>query len=126
MAITINQEPAKFIPAYNENWFVATTTNQAQPNFKFVVDIVFLGDVTYTRRIKRNIYPGSTNKLVIDVHRIIENYLTHDIDLATDEVTPNANSWKGYIIRVGEEYGTTPTVAKCNIVTGKQIGRAHV
>jgi hypothetical protein len=120
MAITINQEPQAFTPAYNENWFVATTTNQAQPNFKFVVDIVFLGDVTYTRRIKRNIYPGSTNKLVIDVHRIIENYLTHDIDLATDEVTPNANSWKGYIIRVGEEYGTTPAVypnlAQSNII----------
>jgi hypothetical protein len=120
MAITINQEPAKFTPAYNENWFVATTTNQAQANFKFVVDIVFLGDVSYTRRIKRNIYPGSTNKLVIDVHRIIENYLTHDIDLATDEVELNANSWKGYIIRVGEEYGTTPTVypnlAQSNII----------
>ena len=120
MAITINQEPQAFTPAYNENWFVATTTNQAQHNFKFVVDIVFLGDVTYTRRIKRNIYPGSTNKLVIDVHRIIENYLTRDIDLATDEVTPNANSWKGYIIRVGEEYGTTPTVypnlAQSNII----------
>lgn len=120
MAITINQEPAKFTPAYNENWFVATTTNQAQPNFKFVVDIVFLGDVTYTRRIKRNIYPGSTNKLVIDVHRIIENYLTHDIDLATAQVTTNDNSYKGYIIRVGEEYGTTPTVypnlAQSNII----------
>ena len=120
MAITINQEPAKFTPAYNENWFVATTTNQAQANFKFVVDIVFLGDVSYTRRIKRNIYPGSTNKLVIDVHRIIENYLTHDIDLATNEVELNANSWKGYIIRVGEEYGTTPTVypnlAQSNII----------
>jgi len=120
MAITILQEPAKFTPAYNENWFVASTTNQAQANFKFVVDIVFLGDVTYTRRIKRNIYPGSTNKLVIDVHRIIENYLTHDIDLATDEVTQNANSWKGYIIRVGEEYGTTTTVypnlAQSNII----------
>jgi hypothetical protein len=120
MAITILQEPIDRTPAYNENWFVAETTNQSQANFKFVVDIVFLGDVTYTRRIKRNIYPGSTNKLVIDVHRIIENYLTHDIDLATDEVTPNANSWKGYIIRIGEEYGATPTVyanlAQSNII----------
>ena len=110
MAITILQEPQKFTPAYNEQWFVATTNNQAQANFKFVVDIVFLGDVTYTRRIKRNIYPGSTNKLVIDVHRIIENYLTDDIDLNLDEVKNNGNSWKGYIIRIGEEYGTTPTV----------------
>jgi len=120
MAITILQEPKKFTPAYNENWFVASTTNQSQANFKFVVDIVFFGDASYTRRIKRNIYPGSTNKLVIDVHRIIENYLTDDIDLATDEVTPNANSWKGYIIRIGEEYGATPTVypnlAQSNII----------
>lgn len=110
MAITILQQPAERTPVYNENWFVAETDNETQANFKFVVDIVFLGDVTYTRRIKRNIYPGSTNKLVIDVHRIIENYLTHDIDLATDEVTLNDNSWKGYIIRIGEEYGTTTTV----------------
>ncbi len=120
MAITILQEPIDRTPAYNENWFVAETDNQAQSNFKFVVDIVFLGDVSYTRRIKRNIYPGSTNKLVIDVHRIIENYLTHDIDLATDEVTLNSNSWKGYIVRIGEEYGTTPTVypnlAQSNII----------
>lgn len=120
MAITILQEPQKFTPAYNEQWFVASTTNQAQANFKFVVDIVFLGDVTYTRRIKRNIYPGSTNKLVIDVHRIIENYLTDDIDLNLDEVKKNGNSWKGYIIRIGEEYGTTPTVypnlAQSNII----------
>lgn len=120
MAITILQEPAKFTPAYNEQWFVASTNNQAQANFKFVVDIVFLGDVTYTRRIKRNIYPGSTNKLVIDVHRIIENYLTDDIDLNLDEVKKNGSSWKGYIIRIGEEYGTTSTVypnlAQSNII----------
>lgn len=120
MAITILQEPQKFTPAYNEQWFVASTTNQAQANFKFVVDIVFLGDATYTRRIKRNIYPGSTNKLVIDVHRIIENYLTDDIDLNLDDVKKNGNSWKGYIIRIGEEYGTTPTVypnlAQSNII----------
>lgn len=118
--ITILQEPAKITPGYNEQWLVAQTTNQAQDNFKFVIDIVFLGDVTYTRRIKRNIYPGTSNKLVVDVHRIIENYIGVDVDLATEGVTINGNSYKGYVLRIGEEYGSTPTVypnlAQSNIV----------
>jgi hypothetical protein len=110
MAINIIQQPAKFTPAYNEQWFVCRSTNAAQANFKFVIDIYFLGNVNYTRRIKRNIYPGTSDRLIVDVHRIIENYLTDDIDLATDEIELNNNSWRAYTIKIGEEYGTTPVV----------------
>lgn len=103
--ITLLQEPGEICPAYNEQNFVVETDNYLQDGFKFVFDIVFLGDTTYTRRIKKNIYPGTTNKCVFNPQRIIENYLSHDIDLAITQITRNDNSWKGYVIRFGEEYG---------------------
>lgn len=34
--LTILQQPQDFTPAYNNNAFVVTSTNNAQPSFKYV------------------------------------------------------------------------------------------
>ena len=104
MAITINQNPKTYSPAYNEINFLVTSTNVAQDNFLYVCDVYITGVTPTYFRLKAAQDPTS-NKAVFDIHRIIENYLTTNIDKSTYGFQRNTSSWVEYTCKFGEEYG---------------------
>lgn len=108
MAITIGDvypSEGNFYPAYNDMVLTATSTNTAQPNFKYVVDIYVAG--TQVSRLKFS--PDANGALTANVHRIIESYVSYNIDIADAGFVKCANSIALFQLQVGEEYGTPPT-----------------
>ena len=108
MAITILANPKTFAPVYNKMEYLIESTNVAQPNFAYLVDIYINGSGTKTVRLRIPARP-SDNKGKVDIHRVLESALTSDVGNPTgDAGTYNAsNSSLSYIVEFGEEYGTT-------------------
>ena len=108
MAITINATPKDFAPVYNKMEYLIESTNFAQPNFAYLVDIYINGSGTKTVRLRIPARP-SDNKGKVDIHRVLESALTSDVGNPTgDAGTYDAsNSSLSYIVKFGEEYGTT-------------------
>ncbi len=106
MAITIKQSPNHFSPVYNPLPFVITSSNVAQPNFKFIYDIHIGSDLV---RIKQSPRPDGYGYL--DVHRVVESYVTSDFTFSVNNLfARNSHSYVKFTVAFGEEYGTTPTV----------------
>ena len=108
MAINILANPKDFAPVYNKMEYLIESTNVAQPNFAYLVDIYINGSGTKTVRLRIPARP-SDNKGKVDIHRVLESALTSDVGNPTgDAGTYNAsNSSLSYIVEFGEEYGTT-------------------
>ena len=108
MAITILANPKDFAPVYNKMEYLIESTNVAQPNFAYLVDIYINGSGTKTVRLRIPARP-SDNKGKVDIHRVLESALTSDVGNPTgDAGTYDAsNSSISYIVEFGEEYGTT-------------------
>jgi len=104
--MTITQPPQKFSPAYNELVYVVLSTNESQPNYKYICDIYAADGATRLARIKRIPQPDGYG--LFDLHRILENYISYDIDASTSDFTSNSKSYYGYVIKFGEEYGSDP------------------
>jgi len=117
MAITIITQPNAITPAYNPIIITASSTNTAQANFRFVVDIVLTYPIAVTKRIKLS--PRPDGFLLFDAHRIVENYLSYDFSVgdATDSIEC-LNSYVIYSIQLREEYGTPPAVSGVLANTG--------
>lgn len=106
MAITINTEPNDIAPVYSDITYVVTTTNQAQPNFKFVA-VVKNAAGTILAKLKAPIFHGTTDKGVFNLSRILQNYVTYDFTQNLGTMTKCLNSYIGYSVEFGEEYGGT-------------------
>lgn len=106
MAITINTEPNDISPVYSDISYVVTTTNQAQPNFKFVA-VVKNESGTILAKLKAPIFHGTTDKGVFNISRILQNYVTYDFTQNLGTLTKCLNSYIGYSVEFGEEYGGT-------------------
>lgn len=107
MAITILSNPQFYDTVYNEMVFTATSTNVAQPNFKYLVDIYISGAGTKEARLKIPIEPDTGNGYcIVDVHRVLESFLNSDFGDNTSVVgvTANPNSIIDYQVKFGEEY----------------------
>jgi hypothetical protein len=83
---------------------------QELSNFAYLVDIYINGSGTKTVRLRIPARP-SDNKGKVDIHRVLESALTSDVgnpDPTADAGTYDAsNSSLSYIVKFGEEYGTT-------------------
>lgn len=101
MAITIDQEPDAFSPAYNPLIFVATSDNTGEDNFQYVFDIYWAGVLQTRHRMPAN---PTSGKAVFNAARIIEAQVTHDIDSSTTEFGVNENSYIEFQVKVGEQY----------------------
>ena len=108
MAITILANPKDFAPVYNKMEYLIESTNVAQPNFAYLVDIYINGSGTKTVRLRIPARP-SDNKGKVDIHRVLESALTSDVGnpTGTDGTYDASNSSLSYIVEFGEEYGTT-------------------
>lgn len=110
MAVTIISSPNNYATVYNEMVYTASSTNVGNTNFAFLVDIYINGSGTKTARLR--VPPEPTgNFCVVDIHRVLEATLTSD--LFTTSFTAGSvdasNSSLSYIVKFGEEYGTTVT-----------------
>jgi hypothetical protein len=102
MAITINQEPATYSPAYNPLFFVATSDNTAEDNFNYIVDIYWSS--TFQTRHRLPARPDN-GRCLFDASEIVQNLITHDIDNSgTGYFFRNLNSFLKFQIKFGEEY----------------------
>lgn len=108
MAINITHEPQEWTPVYNEMRFVVGSTNTAQPNFRYVADIYVSGVAGYTRlTCDANVITGYGT---FDISNVVQAHISHDIDHTVYGFQRCTNSYKPYIVRFGEQYGTTPVV----------------
>lgn len=109
MAITIITAPQTYTAAYNPIIVTASTTNGAQANFRYVVDIVMSYPSVVSKRLFFSRRPDGF--LLFDAHRIIENYLSYNFGVGeATEALACANSYAIFDIQVGEEYGSTPAI----------------
>ena len=106
MAITINTEPNDIAPVYSDISYVVTSTNYAQSNFKFVA-VVKNEAGTIIAKLKAPIFHGTTDKGVFNISRILQNYVTYDFTQNLGTLTKCLNSYIGYSVEFGEEYGGT-------------------
>jgi len=110
MAINILANPKDFAPVYNKMEYLISSTNTAQPNYAYLVDIYINGSATKTVRLRIPVRPSDSYGKV-DIHRVLESALTSNVgnpDPTADEGTYNASdSSLSYIVEFGEEYGTT-------------------
>lgn len=107
MAITINSQPSSFSSMHSPLYYVLTSTNTAQTNFKYVCDIYVSGNLV--ARLKS--FPQPVNsKGIFDISRVVRNYWESYFKPAT---TPTAFShttsdiYVNYVLQFGEEYGGT-------------------
>src|SRR3990167_3293842 len=116
MAITIQQSPGSKQPAYSELAYVVSSTNIAQENFRFVADIYISGVSTPTYfRQKKSPHP-TLNVGVFDIHRILENYISHDISTSLYGFQRNEASWRQYEVQFREEYGISSGISVSSVL----------
>lgn len=89
MAITLTQEPQLYTPAYNDIVFIADSTNSAQVNFRFKVEIYRDAGLGLGMIIATQFYNTRPDEsfAIIDVHRIVES--TVQQSLIEDQVLPS-------------------------------------
>ncbi len=109
MAITINSSPDNYSSLHAPLYFVLSSTNTAQTNFKYVCDIYVAGNLV--ARLKSFPQPVSS-KGIFNVAPIIRNYWSSYFK--PNITIPQAFSYKGsdiyvdFEVKFGEEYsGTT-------------------
>lgn len=107
MAITVNSSPASYSSGQDALYHVVTSTNVAQPNFKYVFDVYVAAALV--ARVK--LFPDpTTSKGIFNAEKIVRNYFAAyfglDNSLTTFNYTTN-NIKLDYEIKYGEEYGGT-------------------
>ena len=111
MAITINSFPGNYSTMHAPLWFVVSSTNTSQTNFKYVFDIYIAGNLV--ARIKQFPQPVSS-KGIFNAAPIVRNYWNSYFKPSISPFT--AVSYTGsdiyieYEVKFGEEYnGVTYT-----------------
>jgi len=105
MAITINSSPNIYQSFHEDLWFVVSSNNTAQTNFKYVFDVYING--TLVSRVKSFPQP-STGKGIFNAANIVRNYWSSYF-----KPSATAFSYVGsdirinYVVKYGEEYGGT-------------------
>lgn len=102
MAYSILQQPELYAPAYNDQIYVVTSSNNGQTNFNYIAR-VYIGSDVITIKAPANPTYGSG---VFNIGRVIEAYVNSDID-KTYGIQKNLTSYKAYYVVFGEEYGST-------------------
>ena len=105
MAITINQQPTSPNMSNNDLLYVLSSPLIAQPQFQYVADVFISGSSTLVQRIKQQ--PNPSGKAVFNVGQILTANLESDNVWKTDVFTTSTNCNKNFIVRFGEQYGTS-------------------
>lgn len=107
--ITIQQAPSVESPVYNDITYVLSSSNVAQTNFKYVVDIYTLS----TLRARLLIPPHPTHLTgLVNVAPILEGYISREVDtdISDDTVVNCPGHYVSYEVKFGESYGSSGTI----------------
>lgn len=107
MAITIDNYPNTYQSFHEDLWFVVSSTNTAQTNFKYIFDVYI--NNTLVARVKSFPQP-TTNKGLFNAATIIRNYWSSYFQPATTKTAFNyigVGNRLNYVVKFGEEYGGT-------------------
>jgi hypothetical protein len=115
MAITVKNQFTSFSPAFNMLEVCVDSTNKAQPNFQYIIDVYIEGVSDYKRfLVDKEPSQGYGRK---DIGRYVESYLTptlaeYDNNGAfTLGLNPDGSqSIRKVVIKYGEKYGATPAI----------------
>ena len=105
MAITINQQPTSPNMSNNDLLYVLSSALISQPQYQYVADVFISGSSTLVQRIKQQ--PNPSGKAVFNVGQILTANLESDNVWKTDVFTTSTNCNKNFIVRFGEQYGTS-------------------
>ena len=105
MAITINQQPTSPNMSNNDLLYVLSSVLISQPQYQYVADVFISGSSTLVQRIKQQ--PNPSGKAVFNVGQILTANLESDNVWKTDVFTTSTNCNKNFIVRFGEQYGTS-------------------
>lgn len=75
MAVVIHQEPRKITAAWNDSWILAYSTQYAQPNFKYIVEVT-IGFKT----IRRDILPRLDGGVLFNCKEIVSSFIQRPFD----------------------------------------------
>ena len=116
MAITIQQQPDLYTPVYNPMRFVIQSSNNASANFKYVVDLYVSG---VTGRVWRGLYNANSlyGNAAADISRVLESYITYDLDSSLYGFQTCPNSVKAYELKIGEQYGASSGITNYSATT---------
>ena len=103
--ITTTAKPHLLVPAYNDIYFGATSTQTAQPNFKYYITIL-VGATTYIYVLP--VRP--TGDLVWNARQAVEKALSHYYPFYTYGWHAVTNGILSITVNIGEQYGTTPVI----------------
>lgn len=101
MAITKESYPQEFTTMGNPMTFVLSSTNVAQPNFKFVAD-VFVNSIQIAR-LKTNPNP-SNNKGYFNIRELFRGLIGVNVDIGEGRGFECPDMWKEYTVEFSEEY----------------------
>jgi len=107
MSMTILSSPATDAPAGNEMTYVIDSSNKAQSNYKYILD-VYIGAVKVAT-LKNRPNPSFSNYGVFNINKIVQNYL--DGKYFNAPVSVAASNISGhrvdYVVKLSESYGTS-------------------
>lgn len=101
MAITIESNPQDFTTVGNPITFVLSSTNVAQPNFKYVAD-VFIG-ATQLVRLKTSPNPNN-DQGYFDIREVLRTQIGINTDIGEGRGFECPDMWKEYTVEFSEEY----------------------
>lgn len=110
MAITINSVPAPFSSLHDDAWFVVSSNNVSQDNFKYVFDTYVSGSLV--SRVKIIPAPSAENSYgVFNSAPIVRNYMTNYFKPVEGSVLQHSSDLikVNYQIQFGEEVSGTLT-----------------
>lgn len=102
MAVTILSQPATHTPGYNDQYFVATSTNSNQTGFKYVVAVTIDSDTITERYDKR----PDNGLLYFDPSKIVQSYLENTFERSLLVPDYAEESIKYVTVGITEEYGS--------------------
>lgn len=92
--------PQTFMPAYNPNVWYFDALNKTKPGFRYLVQV--LNSANAIVATYRYVPAITTGYAVVDLTRILQNFVSFDDTTAGVQKVPN--SWYGYYLKVYEEY----------------------
>jgi len=93
----------KINPVYNGLPFVVDSNFKTLNNFKYIAEIFVEGNKVGELRHNPDI--SNNNYGVFDIGRVVESYVSHDLNWNQTGLPAAPNSSKKYYVRFGEEFG---------------------
>jgi hypothetical protein len=110
MAITLIQTPNTNTPAFNDQWFTATSNQTAQPNFQFYVTIIvhYHNGLIYTTSptFVESINTPPDGIMRFNARSYGENYIKNFVAITQASWSQCLNGVLKIVVNVGERYGS--------------------